>query len=144
MSKGRRAVDPETGLTANMEAFCVEFARTGNATESYRKAYDCTKMKPATISRNAKALQENPKITARLSVLRSDVRRASGITLQEHLATLRALREEARGAMQFSAAITAEVSRGKVSGLYADGNADDDSPPVQRVEILVRDGRKPA
>lgn len=140
--KGRRAVDPETGLTANMEAFCVEFAKTANASDAYRKSYDCSRMKPASVSRKAAELLQNVKITARLSVLRSDVRRASGITLQEHIETLRVLREEARGALQLSAAISAEVSRGKVSGLYTDGNADDDAPPVQRVEIVVRDGRK--
>ena len=140
--KGRRTVDPETGLTANQEAFCVELAKTGNASEAYRKAYDCSRMKASTISRNAKALQDNTKITARLSALRSDVRRASGITLQEHLEMLRTLRDEARAALQLSPAITAEVSRGKVSGLYTDGNADDDAPPVQRVEIVVKDGRK--
>ena len=142
--KGRRTVDPETGLTANQEAFCVELARTGDASGAYRKAYRAEGMSQNAIAVEAFKLQSNPKITQRLSVLRSDVRRASGITLQEHLETLRSLRDEARGALQLSAAITAEVSRGKVSGLYTDGNADDDAPPVQRVEIIVRDGRKPA
>ena len=139
--KGRRTVDPETGLTANQEAFCVELARTGNASEAYRKAYDCSRMKAETVANKALILQQKGEIRARLSALRSDVRRASGITLQEHLETLRSLRDEARGALQLSAAITAEVNRGKVSGLYSDGAGDDDAPPVQRVEITVKDGR---
>lgn len=140
--KGRRTTDPETGLTAQQEAFCVELVKTDNASEAYRKAYSTKNMKASTISRNAKALQENSKITARLSVLRSDVRKKSGITLEEHLSTLRELRQEARAAMQYGAAITAEVSRGKVSGLYVENSGDDDAPPVQRVEIVIKDGRK--
>lgn len=140
--KGRRTVDPETGLTANQEAFCVELAKTGNASEAYRKAYDCSRMKAETIANKALILQQKGEIRVRLSVLRSDVRRASAVTLEQHVADLLTIREEARAARQFSAAITAEVSRGKVSGLYSDGAGDDDAPPVQRVEIVVKDGRK--
>lgn len=142
--KGRRTVDPETGLTANQEAFCVELAKTGDASGAYRKAYRAEGMSQNAIAVEAFKLQSNPKITQRLSVLRSDVRRASAVTLEQHVADLLTIREEARAARQFSAAITAEVSRGKVSGLYSDGAGDDDAPPVQRVEIIVRDGRKPA
>lgn len=142
MSKGRRTVDPVTGLTANMEAFCVELAKTGNASEAYRKAYAAGSMKAETIAKRALELQQNGKITGRLAQLRAEVRKTSGITLEEHLRELRTLRQEARAAMQFSAAITAEVSRGKVSGLYDEGGTDDAAPPVQRVEIVVKDGRK--
>jgi len=142
MSKGRRSVDPVTGLTANMEAFCVELARTGNASEAYRKAYSAERMKPETISRKAAELTANGKITARLAILRAEVRRASGITLNEHLTTLQELREEARKDRQFSAAITAEVSRGKVSGLY-EGTADEgDAPAPVNVTVNIVDGRK--
>ena len=93
--KGRRTVDPETGLTANQEAFCVELARTGNASEAYRKAYDCSRMKAETIANKALILQQKGEIRARLSALRSDVRRASGITLEEHMTSLKAIRNAA-------------------------------------------------
>ena len=142
MSKGRRTVDPVTGLTANMEAFCVELARTGDASAAYRKAYSAERMKPDTIQKRARELQLNGRITVRLAQLREDVRRTSGITLVEHLSTLQELRQEARAAMQYSAAITAEVSRGKVSGLYDEGSNEDDAAPVHRVEIVIKDGRK--
>lgn len=144
MSKGRRTVDPETGLTANMEAFCVELARTGNASEAYRKAYSAGNMKPETITRKAAALADNGNIRARLSVLRSDVRKKSGITLDEHMRALGVLRNKAAEARQYSAAITAEIARGKVSNLYSDGGMEDDAPPVTRVEIVIKDGRKSA
>lgn len=99
-------------------------------------------MKPETIAERALEFQQTGNITGRLAQLRAEVRKTSGITLEEHLGTLRELRQEARAAMQYSAAITAEVSRGKVSGLYDEGSNEDDAAPVHRVEIVVKDGRK--
>jgi hypothetical protein len=42
------------------------------------------------------------------------------ISLETHLSTLHDLREEAKDQGQISAAITAEVHRGKAGGLYID------------------------
>jgi phage terminase small subunit len=140
----KRTSDPTTGLTPQQEMFCVEMVKTGNALEAYRLAYPKQKMNPNTLSVNACRMADNPKIALRLADLRSEVRKGSGITLLEHLTTLQELREEARSVAQFSAAITAEVSRGKVSGLY---DADDDGgevPAPVKVEISVVDGRKQA
>jgi hypothetical protein len=144
MTKGRRAVDPITGLTANMEKFCVELARTGNASDAYRKAYNAERMSANAVGVAASELQKNPKITLRLTNLRAEVRKKSGITLEEHMKALGTLRNLSSQAKQYSAAITAEIARGKVSGLYVDGGLDEDAAPVTRVEIVVKDGRKPA
>lgn len=141
MSKGRRTVDPVTGLTANMEAFCVELARTGNASEAYRKAYKAERMKPETIAKRAIELQQNGKITGRLASLRADVRKKSGITLEEHMKALGVLRNLASTAKQYSAAITAEMARGKVSGLYTADDESGDAPAPTKVEISVVNGR---
>lgn len=138
---GKRAIDPATGLTPKQETFCVELGRSGNPSEAYRKAYDCGKMKAATISRNAAELVANPKIATRLAALRSEARRQSGITLAEHLGTLRELRDEARSLGQIAAAVSAETGRGKVSGLY-DGAQDEDSPAPRRIVVEIVDARK--
>lgn len=42
------------------------------------------------------------------------------MTLQGHLDDLKRLRDAAAGAEQFSAAIKAEIARGKAAGLYTD------------------------
>jgi hypothetical protein len=42
------------------------------------------------------------------------------VSLEKHLSTLHDLREEAKDQGQISAAITAEVHRGKAGGLYID------------------------
>ena len=138
---GKRSIDPATGLTPNQETFCVELGRTGNASEAYRKSYNCTKMKPTSVNRCAAALVANLKIASRLATLRSEVRRQSGITLLDHLQTLRELREEARSLGQIAAAVSAETGRGKVSGLY-DGAQDEDSPAPRRIVVEIVDGRK--
>lgn len=62
---------PIGGLTPKQEAFVLAYLETGNATEAYRRAYDCKSMKEATINREAKALTDNPKIATRLQVLQS-------------------------------------------------------------------------
>ena len=142
MSKGRRTVDPVTGLTANMEAFCVDLAKTGNASAAYRNTYDCSRMKDASVSRKAAELIQNVKITARLAQLRSEVRKASGITLEEHMTSLKALRNAAAQAKQFGPAVSAEMARGKVSGLYDSDNDTGEVPMPVKVEISVVDGRR--
>ena len=40
-------------LTPKREAFALAFVETGNASEAYRRAFDATKMKPASIAVNA-------------------------------------------------------------------------------------------
>lgn len=113
--------DPITGLTGPQEVFCRELIKGGNASEAYRKAYPRSlQWLPKTVNEKASVMQTNDKVQARLSQLRSDLREASGITLEDHLAELRELREMAKASAQLGAAITAETNRGKVSGLYVE------------------------
>lgn len=56
-------------LTPKQEAFVRAYLETGNATEAYRRSYDVTGMKEATINREAKSLTDHPKISARLVVV---------------------------------------------------------------------------
>ena len=57
------------GLTPKQEAFVAAYIETGNASEAYRRAYDCSGMKDTTINRNAKAMIDHSKISARLTEL---------------------------------------------------------------------------
>ena len=141
-SGGRAAADPETGLTPKQEAFCVALVKTGNASEAYRQAYDAENMKPETIARTAHELQHRPKIATRVEALRKEARKASKLTLEEHMRALAALRNAAAGAKQFGPAVSAEVSRGRAAGLYDRPDEDDDVPAPVQVVINVVDGRK--
>lgn len=58
------------GLTPKQDAFCQRYIETGNASQAYRLSYNAAKMKPETVNRTAKELLDNPKIAARLGVLK--------------------------------------------------------------------------
>jgi phage terminase small subunit len=105
-------------LTPKQEAFCLSYIETGNASEAYRRSYDAGKMAPATINRKAKELLDNGKITARLNDLRSAASTRAEMTVAGHLDDLKELRELAKSEGKYSAAVAAEVARGKVSGFY--------------------------
>lgn len=108
------------GLTAKQEGFCLAYMETGNASESYRRAYDAENMKPETVNKRASELLDNGAITGRLAELRGPVLKAAQMTLGAHLEALKALRDRAAEAGQYGAAITAETNRGKAAGLYTE------------------------
>lgn len=107
-------------LTEKQDSFCIAYLETGNASEAYRRAYNTENMKPQTINRNAKGLMDNNKIAARLAELREPVIEKAQYTFEQHLDVLKELRDQAAGNGRYSAAIQAEIARGKASGFYID------------------------
>jgi len=107
-------------LTAKQEAFCLAYIETNNASEAYRRSYDASKMKDGTVHQTASRLLADVDVTARLEQLRAPVRDRAQITLESHLERLNHLSLMAEQAEQYSAAIKAEESRGKVAGLYVE------------------------
>jgi len=75
-------------LTIKQEKFCIKYNECGNASESYRVVYNCSKMKPESINRKAKELMDNVKIAARLKELNQAAVNASVMSKQEALARL--------------------------------------------------------
>lgn len=59
-------------LNVKQEAFCLHYAQTGNATESYKKAGYAAKTE-ATIYSNANRLLKNDKVQARLKELAEEL-----------------------------------------------------------------------
>lgn len=88
--------------------------------DAYRAAYNAAKMKPESVQRLACALMKNIKVTSRVEELRKPVIVAAQITLTSHLNRLQELSKKAEEGNQLSAAIAAEVARGKASGLYVE------------------------
>lgn len=130
-------------LTPKQEAFCLAFLETGNASEAYRRSYDAGRMKPETINRAAKELADNPKITARVAELRQPAVDAAIMTFGGHLKRLNELAEMAAERGQLSAAIAAEVARGKVWGFYVDRTeiAGPNGGPLQAVSMAPEEFR---
>lgn len=104
-------------LTQKQEAFCIAYMETSNATESYRRAYDTSKMNPATINRCAKDVIDNPKITARLVELRAPIIAKTQITVEDLLAELEEARKMAIDTEAPGPAVSATMGKAKLLGM---------------------------
>jgi len=134
-------------LTAKQEAFCIAYLETNNASESYRRAYDVSKMTPASINRCAKDVIDNVKVTARLAELRAPIMKKAQITVED---LLRELEEARTVAMtcetpQSSAAIAATMGKAKLLGLdkqVVELTGKNGGAIVTRVERVIIDAPK--
>ena len=106
-------------LTPKQEKFCLEYLTTGKASEAYRLAFDARNMKPETISVRASEMLKKSKIAVRIAELKRPAEEKAIITYESHLKRLEELSRGAESAEQFSAAINAEIHRGKAAGLYS-------------------------
>jgi phage terminase small subunit len=61
------------GLTPKQEKFVKVYVASHNASEAYRKAYDCSKIKPTSIEQSASRLLKNVKVSSRIAELSSKV-----------------------------------------------------------------------
>ena len=108
-------------LTPKQEAFAQAVVTGLTQSDAYRAAY---KVRPGTkavsINVAASKLMADPNISIRVSKLRETVAKKSQMTLETHLNDLLSLREMAAKGKQYSAAITAEVARGKASGIHVE------------------------
>ena len=78
-------------LTLKQEKFCREYLLCMNASEAYRRSFDCSKMKEETINRSAFELKQNPKITARIAALKDNIEELCGISKQTQINGLKAI-----------------------------------------------------
>lgn len=109
------------GLTPKRERFAQLVAAGKTGAAAYRKAFAVRKgTKPDTIHQSASRLLSDPKVAARVAALREPVVQKTRITLESHLHDLKKLRDRADQKGQFSAAISAEVARGKASGVHVE------------------------
>lgn len=133
-----------SSLTPKREKFAQAVASGMNQSDAYRSAFDAGGMKPATINVKASELMADGKVRGRVDELRAPAVEAVGITLESHLRDLLALRNLAAKKEQMSAAINAEIARGKAAGVYADERMrilGPDGGPVQtitRIELVAR------
>lgn len=108
-------------LTPKQEAFAQAVASGKSQSDAYRAAYTVREStKPESVNQAASKIMADPKVATRVEELRKPVVEAAQITLASHLQRLKALSAAAEASNQYSAAITAEVARGKASGLYID------------------------
>ena len=124
-----RDVGPMTKLTDKQELFCLNIHAGMSNVDAWVAAYDNNNGTRKTARENSTRALQNPKIQNRLKELRDESNRRARVTLEDHLKRLEELGRGAQESGQFSAAINAELNRGKASGIY-----------VERKEITGADG----
>lgn len=131
-------------LTPKQERFCQAYIKTGNATEAYRAAYDCGRMKPETVNRAAKQLLDNSKITTRIKELQAQYIRQNDLSpdkvLKEWAAIgfsdIRQLLNENGGLLpvsQWPDSVSAAVAAVKIRQEPTQG----DDPPADIIELKL-------
>lgn len=116
-------------LTSKQEAFAQAVASGKTQADAYRAAFNATKMKAETVQQEASRLMADRKVSARVAELRKPAVDTAQVTLAGHLARLAELSDAAQSEGKYSAAVAAEIARGKASGLY-----------VERVEASGKNG----
>lgn len=108
-------------LTPKQEAFAIAVAGGMTQADAYRSAYDVKATTKAETTQNkAYQLMQKGEVRARVEELKKPIIEAAGITLESHLARLEHLGKKAEDAESYTAAISAEVARGKVAQLYTE------------------------
>lgn len=108
---------PHVNLTPRQERFCIEIVKGASASDAYRAAgYSCPN--PKAVHEASSRLMKNDKVSARIAELRGPVLAVAQMTLHGHQETMAELRDEARRAGYYAAAVTAEYHRGRSAGFY--------------------------
>ena len=113
------------GVPAKLTEKQIKFAellvynegRLSPAECAYEAGYKTRARQAASELRNPKY---SPLVVKYIGELRAEVQEKYGITFEKHLGELAKLREDARLKGAWSAAINAEIARGKAGGLYID------------------------
>lgn len=115
-------------LTLKQETFCKEYiSNGGNATQAYKKAYDCKKMKDKTINENASRLLKDSKVSARLEELKKPLQEKFEYSMEQSFKKFNELQELALKRISIAGfpnpdvanAIKCEENKAKLMGLYA-------------------------
>ena len=109
------------GLSPQREKFAQAVASGMNQSDAYREAYRVRNgTKLSSVNVNASKLMNDAKVAQRVAELRAPIVKNVQVTLENHLRDLMALRNLATKEKQMSAAINAEIARGKACGLYVE------------------------
>jgi phage terminase small subunit len=109
-----------TKLTIKQEKFCLAYMETGNASEAYRRAYNASGMKEATINVKASELLKNGKVAVRVRDLASAHAQRHEITIDSLTEMLKADRELARTEKKSADAIAAVMAIAKLHGMVVE------------------------
>ena len=104
-------------LSPRHKKFCQLYIQGMSGAEAARRA-GFTKHKFGAKAQGSALLRRNPLIRNHIIDLMTRERERAAVSMESHLTELSRLRDEAADSGQISSAISAEISRGKVAGLY--------------------------
>ncbi len=105
-------------LTAQQEAFCLAYLETGNAAESYRRAYNTEpNARDNWIYVEASQLLDNPKVALRLKLLQDEAAKLSLYSVKAAFDELEDARQLAKTSNNPSAVVSAIAQKMKLFGL---------------------------
>ena len=107
-------------LTPKQSRFARLYVQLGNASEAYRRSYDCARMKPTTVNRNAKAMLDNSKIAARIDALQLLAQERHNVTVDSLTGELDGAAELAHEVKNPGAVVSATMGKAKLHGLLTD------------------------
>ena len=107
-------------LTEMQRKFAYELVTNEGRKTKYECAIDAGYAKDRATSTAAELTnpQKHPLVVQYIGQLREDFQKKYEVTYERHISELAKLREESRAKGAWSAAINAEVARGKAAGLY--------------------------
>lgn len=76
------------GLTIKQENFCNYYIESGNASDAYRRAYSCEKMRDKQVWEESCKLLSNPNVAQRVKELQEEQKNKSDITKERILQEL--------------------------------------------------------
>ena len=131
-------------LSIKQQKFCQHFLHSGNATEAYKHAYDCSPdAKDNTIRRKGYELLEKGYIAAHVDILRQQTAKVACIQASDLITELEEARQLAITNNQSGAAIAATMGKAKILGhdKPKDSNSEESAEPVI-IEFVVQDASK--
>ena len=114
------------GLPKRLTEKQMKFAQLVVANEGRKTGTECAieagyeKDRARITASELQSPKKYPLVVKYIGELRAEIQEKYGITFEKHLGELAKLREDARAKGAWSAAINAEVARGKAGGLYVD------------------------
>ena len=75
-------------ITVKVEAFIQSYLSGKNASDAYRSAYNCEKMKPQTVTNSAYKILCDPDVAARIDLLKNELAEKHLWTREDSLRTL--------------------------------------------------------
>lgn len=105
-------------LTPKQEKFARLVASGKSQAEAYRQSYDTETTIDESVHQMASRVAADINVASRINEIRSQLDDEARVTLTEHLAELKRLRDKADRMDEMNACIKAEELRGKASGIY--------------------------